>query len=194
MSTEPNCFVIMPINNPATEHIWEQVFQPVISECGFTADRIDQSDDGSDMSPQILEKIVNADLIVADLTMERQNCYFELGYAYGNAKTDASVIVSCREDHYHRSESYNSHGPQVHFDLSGRSIIWWDDKNLDDFKSELRKKIELRLEQIKAHQSAPSTEVSAENLKSDLSIPVGDKNKDELEYKLKKAIHILDET
>ena len=182
----------MPINNEATEHLWQEVYQPVICDCGFIPDRIDESDDGSDISPQILEKIVNADLIIADLTMERQNCYFELGFAYGTTNTDASVIVCCREDHYHRSLNYKNDGPRVHFDLSGRNIIWWDDENLKKFRTQLSDKIESRMEQITSQQEEPAIETLNSNLQSDLSLSVTDEVKDELEDKLKKAIEVLE--
>lgn len=193
MSTSPNCFVIMPINNEATEHLWQDVYQSVISDCGFIADRIDESDDGSDLSPQILEKIVNADLIIADLTMERQNCYFELGYAYGKTDTDASVIVCCREDHSHYSDNYKKDGPQVHFDLSGRYIIWWDDEDLEKFRAQLKEKIKSRMEQITSQQEEPAIEILDKNLQPDESLKVVDEVKDELEEKLSKAIEVLEE-
>lgn len=169
MTTNPYCFVIMPIDNPATEHLWQDIYLPIIGECGFDPDRIDETDDGSDLSPQILQKIVNAHLIIADITMERQNCYFELGYAYGKAESDASVIVCCREDHYHRSLNYLNDGPQVHFDLSGRNIVWWSDDDLDEFRTQLREKIELRMAVIQARQERPGEERVEETLALDKS-------------------------
>ena len=184
----PNCFVIMPINNPATEPLWGDVYSPIIQKCGFDADRIDVSEDGSDLSPQILQKIVSADLIIADLTMERQNCYFELGYAYGIPnKTEAAIIVCCREDHYHRSPNYKNDGPQVHFDLSGRNIIWWHDQHRVRFKTDLKLKIESRMKQIRAHQEIPETESTVSLLRSDLSLKTENGPLDQLENRLRKA-------
>ena len=194
MSINLSCFVIMPINNTATEHLWEKVYRPVINDCGFVPDRIDESDDGSDLSPQILEKIVNAHLIIADLTMERQNCYFELGFAYGTIKNDASVIVCCREDHYQRSPNYNNKGPQVHFDLSGRNIIWWDNNDLDKFRTQLREKIGSRMTQITSQRARPATETLISNIQADLSLPDEYADKDNLDYKLKKATEVLEST
>ena len=184
----PNCFVIMPINHQATEPLWGEVYCPIIQECGFDADRIDVSEDGSDLSPQIMQKIVNADLIIADLTMERPNCYFELGYAYGIPnKTEAAIIVCCREDHYHRSPNYKNDGHQVHFDLSGRNIIWWDDQNREKFKTELKSKIESRIEQIEANQKVPNAESKESLLQSEFSLPIKNDFPDQLENRLRKV-------
>ena len=122
MTTDPQCFVIMPINNPATEFLYSEVYYPIITAANFMPDRIDKTEDGGDLAPKIMEKIVTSSLIIADITMERQNCYFELGFAYGRLKSQ-QIIVCCREDHYARSPNYRNDGPCVHFDMGGKNYF-----------------------------------------------------------------------
>lgn len=174
----------MPIGNSDTEFLWEKVYYPVIQNCGFDPDRIDWSEDGSHLPDLIFQKIKHASLIIADLTLERPNCYFELGYAFAEFDLDAKIIICCREDHNHDSDNYQKNGPKVHFDLQGRHITWWDKNDLNEFKKELELKINRRMEQIKKQQREPETETSESIRRSDTPPP--DDNR-ELEKRLKKA-------
>jgi hypothetical protein len=72
------------------------------AEVGLRAERV--KDIGGDyrITDRMLSMIRRARLIVADLTNERPNVYFELGYARGIGKT---VITICRE------------GTHIHFDI-----------------------------------------------------------------------------
>ena len=59
--------------------------------------------------------IASARLVVADLTHERPNVYFELGYARGIGKT----VVTCARE-----------GTQVHFDVKDWAYISYHDSRV----------------------------------------------------------------
>ncbi len=82
------------------------------------------------ITDKIIEMIQKSRLIVADLTHERPNVYFELGYARGLGKT---VITTARE------------GTAVHFDVKDWTCTFYNDSRVLErhlikrFEFELRK-------------------------------------------------------
>ncbi len=136
----PDCFVIMPIQNEETEFLWEEVYKSTIEETGFRAIRIDEEEDGRSMHAQIVEYLKFSPLIVADITLSRPNCYWEVGFAMGQNKY-SNLILCCREDHNPDSNAYNPETNKVHFDVNTYYVIWWTQAKLADFKQELKRKI-----------------------------------------------------
>jgi nucleoside 2-deoxyribosyltransferase len=72
---------------------------------------------------EMIERKINAArLIVADLTYQRQNVYFELGWARGRNKT---VVTVAKE------------GTPIHFNAQDRNTIFYDDsRTLEEALSE----------------------------------------------------------
>ena len=146
-------FVIMQIGNPQLDKIWRDVYQPVIRDCGLDPKRVDKHDEGRLLQSEIADFVNRGKIIIADLTNERQNCYLEVGYAYGIGKFN-NLILCAREDHHHDSKNYVKGGPKIHFDLSGYGFIWWDEQKIDKFKEELTTKIKQRLSLLKEDVSS----------------------------------------
>ena len=88
----------MQIGDRELDDICEQVFVPALKECGLEAKRVDKHNRGDLLKSEIIRFIESADIIVADLTNERPNCYLEIGYAMGKGKF-ANLILTCRDDH-----------------------------------------------------------------------------------------------
>jgi hypothetical protein len=87
--------------------------------------------------------IERSQIIVADVTNERPNCYLEIGYAMGLGKK-ANLILTAREDHHHGSPNFRPDGPKVHFDLEGYDLLLWSPDDLPGFRAELAKRIKRR--------------------------------------------------
>jgi hypothetical protein len=139
-----DAFIIMQIGNPELDLVCGQAIVPALDACGLDAKRVDKHNQGGLLKNEIIGFIERADVIVADLTNERPNCYLEVGYTMGIDKF-RNLILTVREDHYHESQNYKNGGPKIHFDLSGYDILFWDPKKLDEFKQELEKRIKRRL-------------------------------------------------
>lgn len=137
-------FIIMQIGNPDLELVCEKAIVPALKSCGFDPKRVDKHTMGRLLKSEIVEFIISSDIIVADLTNERPNCYLEVGYAMGLDKF-RNLILTAREDHNSDSPNYNKDGPKIHFDLSGYDILFWEQDNLDGFKAELEKRIKRRV-------------------------------------------------
>lgn len=140
---EKTAFVIAHVGNPELDEVYTDIIAPTLVKAGFDPKRVDKHNDGELINNKIIEFILEADLIVADLTNERPNCYLEVGYAMGAGK-NRNLILTAREDHYHRNPNYNPEGPRIHFDLEGYDILFWSPKRTDEFASELLKRVNRR--------------------------------------------------
>lgn len=136
-------FVIMQIGNKELDRIYTEVFIPAIRSVNLEPIRIDQDNEGGLLKKEIIENLEKADIIIADLTNERPNCYLEVGYTMGIDKY-SNLIITVREDHSPESPNHKIGGPKIHFDLSGYDIIFWDPIKLDEFKTTLVDKINRR--------------------------------------------------
>ena len=134
----------MQIGNPELDLVYDQVMVPALRRCGFDARRVDRHNVGGLLYSEIIAFIEESDLIVADLTNERPNCYLEVGYAIGAGRF-TNLILTAREDHSSDSPNHRPGGPKVHFDLAGYDILFWSPTRLRSFRSELEKRAKRRL-------------------------------------------------
>lgn len=137
-------FIIMQIGNSELDDFFNNILVPTLKKCNLNVKRVDEDNEGDLLKSEIDKFINSSDIILADLTNERPNCYLEVGYAMGLNKLQ-NLILTAREDHHHESPNYDKEGPKIHFDVSGYDIIFWDPYNLDEFKNKLEKKIKNRL-------------------------------------------------
>lgn len=137
-------FIIMQIGNLDLDIVCKEVIVPALKSCDLDPKRVDKHSEGRLLKSEIVGFIESSDIIVADLTNERPNCYLEVGYAMGLDRF-RNLILTAREDHNPSSPNYKRGGPRIHFDLSGYDILFWDPTNLDKFKEELEKRVRRRV-------------------------------------------------
>ena len=154
-------FIIMQIGIQELDQVCEKAIVPALKACGFDPKRVDKHNVGRLLKSEIVGFIKSADIIIADLTNERPNCYLEVGYAMGLDKFE-NLILTAREDHNQNSPNYRKDGPKVHFDLSGYDILFWDPNNLEGFEKELEKRIRRRLPALIPTTKSPSIPWDAE--------------------------------
>lgn len=133
----------MQIGDPQMDRVYEDAIEPAISDAGLAPLRVDRHNQGDLLKSEIVRFIETSEVIVADITNERPNCYLEIGYAMGLGKK-RNLILTAREDHHHQSPNFNQGGPRVHFDLEGYAIIFWDPEDLSGFREELGRAISRR--------------------------------------------------
>jgi hypothetical protein len=140
---EAQAFVIMQIGNAELDRVYELAIVPAVEACGLVARRVDRHNQGGLLHTEIVAFLEESEILVADLTNERPNCYLEVGYALG-ARRSVHLVLTAREDHQPDSPNYRPDGPKVHFDLSGYDILFWSPDRLREFRIELAKRIERR--------------------------------------------------
>lgn len=137
-------FIIMQIGNPEMDRFCEEVIVPAIRTAGLLPRRVDRDEQGDLLKAEIVSFLERSQIIVADLTNERPNCYLEVGYVMGLGKK-RNLILMVREDHHHSSSNYRQGGPKIHFDLEGYGLILWDPSDLDGVRQQLVERIERRV-------------------------------------------------
>ncbi len=117
-------FVIMKFDDEHLDSAYKGVIRPVGEEFGYRVLRIDEIEDSGMITSQIIETIVESEIVLADLTGARPNCYYETGVAYA---TGRELILSIQGDE------------EVHFDLSVNRFIKW--KTEQDFREQLKQRL-----------------------------------------------------
>ncbi len=133
----------MQIGNSQLDEMCRTVIVPAAAACGLEARRVDKHNQGGLLKSEIIRFIEESEIIIADLTNERPNCYLEVGYAMGVDKF-RNLILTAREDHNADSPNHKVGGSKIHFDLSGYDVLFWHPDDLQGFREELEKRIRRR--------------------------------------------------
>jgi hypothetical protein len=150
-------FIIMNIGQPDLDLMCSVAIVPALQSCGLEPKRVDKHNQGGLLKSEIIKSIQESEIIIADLTNERPNCYLEVGYAMGIDKFK-NLILTVREDHNQDSPDHVKGGPKIHFDLSGYEILFWRPDALEKFRDDLTKRIQRRLSII-TNSSLPTASV-----------------------------------
>lgn len=119
--TERQVFVIMKFGDKVLDSAYEGVIKPIAHEFKYKALRIDEIQDSGKITAQILEEIGKSEIVLADLSGERPNCYYEAGFAHAIGK---EMILTIQK------------GTPIHFDLFSYRFIQWETEA--DLRARLR--------------------------------------------------------
>jgi hypothetical protein len=125
-----NCFVIMPFSGSFNDY-YQKILKPTIENCGLKSIRADEIYGVKPIIEDIAECIINAEIVIADVTDKNPNVNYELGMAHALSKQ--VIIISQKID-------------DIPFDYRHIRAIIYDTKRVDwadNLKSELAKTINL---------------------------------------------------
>ena len=127
-ASDPSLGFVAMWFHPSITPLYIQAIEPSIRDAGYNAERMDFVEHTDSITDRMLGDIRRAKFLVADLTEQRPNVYFEAGFAMALGKR---VIFTVRDDQ--RKE--------IHFDIQQYSYITWKE---DDYPA-LRKKLADRI-------------------------------------------------
>jgi len=108
---EPNLvFVIMAFKG------MQNVYSVIKDECsklGLDAKRVDDNVGSDFIIREIYHHIQSAEFIICDLTYERPNIYYELGYAHGVGNLSTDILLIAKE------------GTNLHFDIAPLRVQYY---------------------------------------------------------------------
>jgi hypothetical protein len=116
------CFVIAPIGPEGSEirrrsdQILKHVIRPVVEERGFVAVRGDEIERAGLITSQVLDRIIQNDLVIADLTDQNANVFYELAVRHALRKPFVQLMAKDQ---------------QLPFDVQGMRTILVDHTDLD---------------------------------------------------------------
>ena len=90
-----NCFVIMPFSGEFNSY-YSEILKPAIEKCKLRSVRADEIYGIKPIIEDIAECIINAEIIIADVTDKNPNVNYELGMAHALGKN--VIIISQRVD------------------------------------------------------------------------------------------------
>lgn len=135
MPEAKSCFVIAPIGEPDSETrkrsdlVLKYVIRPAVSACGYQAVRADEIDKPGLITSQVIQRVVNDPLVVADLTDMNPNVFYELAVRHAIRRPLVQLIKK---------------GETLPFDVAGTRTIHVDHRDLESAeaaKSEIIKQI-----------------------------------------------------
>lgn len=118
---DPHCFLICPFD-PDDGGAAQRVVADVAREHGFGCYRADQRHVSTDIISRVREGLAAATFVVADLTRQRPNCLYEVGFADALKRP---IILICKD------------ATKIPFDVAGRSILKFD--TTETLRTELKR-------------------------------------------------------
>lgn len=148
--TEKACFVIAPIGEAESDtrkrsdQILKHVITPAAEKCGYKAVRADQISEPGMITSQVIQRIVDDPLVIADLTERNPNVFYELAIRHAIRKPLVQIIKK---------------GEQIPFDVAGTRTIHVDHHDLDSVE-EAKKEIVAQVNSLEADSSTMETPIS----------------------------------
>lgn len=142
-----SCFVISPIGADGSDtrrrsdHLFDYIITPAVDNLGFSPTRADKISESGDITVQIIDRLINDDLVIADLSERNPNVFYELAIRH---VTNRPVILLIQK------------GEDIPFDVSRDRAIFYDITNLAVVE---RCKTEMQ-NQIKAFLDDPNFQIT----------------------------------
>lgn len=120
------CFVICPIgadksvSRERSDKVLKYIIKPVLETSGYHVERADQIDEPGIITNQIVKKIIECDILIADLTEGNPNVFYELAIRHGLKRPFIHMIDASEK---------------IPFDNSQVRTIQFDIKDLDSVDS-----------------------------------------------------------
>ncbi|UBM61308.1 nucleotide-binding protein [Candidatus Sulfidibacterium hydrothermale] len=121
--SDKKVFIIMSFQDQHRDAYFVAI-EPTLRKLGFEPIRVDQIQHNNTVTSEILKELESAAFVVADLTGERPNVYYEIGWAH---RANKEVVLTARKD------------TAIHFDVAAINRIEYTDYT--DLCSSLSKRV-----------------------------------------------------
>jgi hypothetical protein len=108
---------LVAVAMPFKGQLWDEVYLVIKNECNklnLKPQRVDEYFHSGIVLRDISELIENSEFLIFDLSLERQNVYYELGYAHGVGNDAGEILLIAKE------------GTKLHYDISGLRVHYYD--------------------------------------------------------------------
>lgn len=130
----PKAFVVMQFGEEY-DQIYREVIRPTCESHGFDVIRADDVYSNGLIIGDILESIATSSVVIADVTPENANVYYEVGFAHGLGRPTILMSDKRRE--------------RLPFDIAGVRTLFYD--NTIGGKRQIEERLEKHLQAIQGH-------------------------------------------
>lgn len=147
MPAKKRCFVISPIGAPGSDvrahadDVFEYIVKPAVEAKGYVVGRGDHMARPGRISDQMYDSILNDDLLIAILTFQNPNVYYELAIAHAAARP---LIILC--------EASQDNLP---FDVKDQRVIFYDLRPRSLFNETHKRELARAIEHFENGQAEP---------------------------------------
>jgi hypothetical protein len=119
------CFVIAPIGEDGSDirkrsdRMFTYVIEPAANECGYKAVRADKISKPGIITNQVIQEVIGAPMVVADLTGRNANAFYELAIRHMVKQPLVQMITK---------------GETIPFDIAATRVLQYDEPDLETFK------------------------------------------------------------
>lgn len=139
-------FVVMPDRDELMP-LYQAAIEPAVKATGLRPYLMVKREPEQTITDEILSRIESSRLLIADLTFERPNCYYEVGYAHAKGQ---KVIFIAREDHDPERPNRKPGEPKIHFDLDSHRFSFWKPGEWAALRAELESRLGESLRNLNA--------------------------------------------
>lgn len=108
---KPKAFIVMQFTEEYN-YLYTEVIKPVVEEYGFECERADEAHTTNPILQDIIQSIRQCSVIIADITPNNPNVFYEVGYAHA---TNKPTILLCDRKR-----------DKLPFDISGFRTLFYD--------------------------------------------------------------------
>ncbi len=157
-TNEKICFVIAPIGEPESDirkrsdQVLEHIIRPVVESCGYKAVRADEIAEPGIITNQIIRHVVDDPLVIADLTGQNANVFYELAIRHYTGKPLVQIINKFED---------------IPFDVGSMRTILVDHRDLDSVekaKTEIQRQIQSLEENLSSLESPISVALEGRSI------------------------------
>jgi hypothetical protein len=120
------CFIAMKFGDKLLDRAYHEAMVPAILEAGYKPIQMAYLEHNNNIIDEMLGGIKRSSFMVADLSFQNQNVYFEAGFAQG---LGIPVIYTCHDYHAH----------EIKFDTQHTNQIRWSE--IDELRVKLKNRI-----------------------------------------------------
>lgn len=152
MNDKKTCFIISPIGESGSsirlraDAVLKHIIKPALQDFGYEAERADHITDPGLITNQVVQRIIDAPLVIADLTGSNPNVFYEIAIRHMIRKP---IIQLVRDNE------------RIPFDLQAMRVIKIDENTIggaaeacDAIKSQIQSLIEMESDEIESPISA----------------------------------------
>ncbi|SDW64703.1 Nucleoside 2-deoxyribosyltransferase [Hydrobacter penzbergensis] len=108
---KPKAFIVMQFTEEYNQ-LYNEVIKPVVEEFGFECERADEAHTTNPILQDIIQSIRQSSVIIADITPNNPNVFYEVGYAHATSKPTILLCDRKRD--------------KLPFDISGFRTLFYD--------------------------------------------------------------------